>query len=199
MSFKEKIDKILEANKLGINSISAFEDKIEAGRGAINDFYKENREPGRITLKRIKTFPGLSWEWWETGKGDVFITNSTGVEKAGDNKPNGLTKKETFYTDLIESNEEYSLIPRAVLKDYKIVPDKIIDVIIQSNENEKKALERSCNMEIESLNKKYELLIEGYENKINRLEREKGEIEREYNDLLKINEDLQRKIPAQTK
>lgn len=109
-------------------------------------------------------------------------SDNTSVQQPGDNKQNGMTAKETFYTDLIENNEEYSLLPRAVLKDYKIVPDKIIDVIISSNENEKKALRESMETAKESLIKDYELLIKGLENKVDRLEKE--------------NEDLRRQIPG---
>jgi hypothetical protein len=77
MTFKEKIDKILEFNKLEINSVSGLEDFLKASRSSINDFYNSNQEPGRKTLKRIKSLPALNWEWYETGKGDVFKENST--------------------------------------------------------------------------------------------------------------------------
>jgi hypothetical protein len=77
MTFKEKIDKILEINNLKIESVSALEDFVGAGRSAINDFYNENREPGRKTLKKIKSLPGLNLEWYDTGKGPVFLKNGT--------------------------------------------------------------------------------------------------------------------------
>jgi transcriptional regulator with XRE-family HTH domain len=89
---------------------------------------------------------------------------------------NIVNNRETFYLDLIEGNEEYSILPKAILKDYKIVPDKIIDVIIQSNENERKAIEKSKTLEIEGLNRKYEIIIEGYENKIKKLEKENEDL-----------------------
>ena len=120
---------------------------------------------------------------------DFYDEEGTSVQQTPNNKENGMNQRETFYQDLIENNDEYSILPRAVLKDYKIVPDKIIDVIISSNENEKRALKESKEMEIESLNKKYELIIEGLENKVIRLEGDKKKLE---NDI----EDLRRKIPA---
>lgn len=163
MTFKEKIDKILETNKLGINSVSAFEDEIKAGRGAVNDFYKEDRDPGRITLKKIKTFPGLNPVWWDTGKGDIYLSNNTHEPKPDHYKQNGHDSRETFYADLIENNEQYTLIPRAVLSDYKIVPDKMLDTIL----GEMKA---AMNMAKESLTEKYELIIKVKENRIKELE-----------------------------
>jgi hypothetical protein len=144
-------------------------------------------------LEKFLTHYRIDRTWWKTGEGKVFITS---VQEPGDNKKNGMTTKETFYQDLIENNEEYSLLPRAVLKDYKIVPDKIIDVIISSNENEKKALRESKDMEIESLMKKYELIIEGLENKTKRLEGEKEDLVKEKNALLQEIAGLRRQIPA---
>lgn len=77
MTFKEKIDKILEVNKLKIESVSGLEDFVKSSRSAINDFYNLNREPGRKTLKKIKSLPGLNLEWYDTGKGPVFVENGT--------------------------------------------------------------------------------------------------------------------------
>ena len=75
MTFKAKIDSILNANTLGIMSVSGLEDFLKAGRGAINEFYNKDKEPGRKTLKRILALPGLNMTWWETGKGDVFLSH----------------------------------------------------------------------------------------------------------------------------
>jgi len=143
-------------------------------------FYKKWKEVFNEDLESMLDEPNVSHE----------TKNGTSIHKPSDNKQLSMGVKETFYRDLIENNEEYSLLPRAVLKDYKIVPDKIINVIIQSNENERKAIEKSMTLEIESLNKKYELIIEGYENKIQRLESEKEKLMRE-------NERLMSQIPAQ--
>jgi hypothetical protein len=179
MTFKEKIDKILQVNKLGINSVSALEDKVEAGRGAINEFYNENREPGRKTLKKIKSLKGLNEVWYDTGKGEVFMENGTYVDTASDNKEITMTAKETFWREVMEDTDHpYRVVPSSVFKDYKIVPDKIIDVIIRSNESEKIAL-----------NEKYELIIQGLENQNKRLEKEKGDLQTEI-------ENLRRQIPA---
>lgn len=182
MSFREKIDNILKYNKLGINTVYGLEAFVKASPGAISKPLNKGEEPGPGTVKKIREgLPGLNQEWYDTGKGDVFVSNVTYAQKAGDNNLNGHGARETFYTDLIENNVEYSLLPRAVLKDYKIVPDKIIDVIIASNENEKKALKESMETAKEALIKDYERLIEGLENKVARLEKE--------------NEDLRRQIP----
>lgn len=127
-------------------------------------------------------------QWWETGKGEVFINDpsiDSTLENTTHDKQTDMDVKETFYRDLIENNDEYSILPRAVLKDYKIVPDKIIDVIIASNENEKKALEKSKDLEIVGLNERYERLIKGYENEIIDLTNQNEKLRNENNDLLR--------------
>lgn len=73
MSFKDKIDKILSFNKLNINSVSALEDYLKCGRGAINDYYKKDREPGGKTLRKILSLSDLNVSWWHGGYGEPFI------------------------------------------------------------------------------------------------------------------------------
>lgn len=131
---------------------------------------------------------GVRKAYWEDGKEPIFEKNGTYVDIPTNNKANGMQARETFYQDLIEKNEEYSILPRAVLKDYKIVPDKIIDVIIKSGENERSALQKSMLMEIESLNEKNKTIIEGYKNGIKILEFENERLKKE-------NEELRRQIP----
>lgn len=155
-------------------------DEYVISNGLLAIWEKNNVEWMSNDLDRFLNHYNVNREWWKTGEGSVF---NTSVQKPSNNNGNGMTTKETFYSDLIEGNEEYSLIPRAVLKDYKIVPDKIIDVIIASNENEKNALKRSMESEKEALIKEYERVIQGLENKVVRLEQEK--------------EDLRRQIPGQ--
>lgn len=193
MTFREKIETILKVNKLGVNTVYGLEAFVKASPGAISKPLNKGEEPGPGTIKKIREgLPGLNLDWWDSGKGEVFNKNGTSVHIPKENNGNSMTPRETFYTDLIENNSEYSLLPRAVLQDYKIVPDKIIDVIIASTASEKKALEDSKRMEIEGLNQKYELIITGLENKTERLEKRNKELEKE-------NEDLRRQIPAQSK
>lgn len=93
MKFKEKIDKILKVNTLGINSVSALEDYVGASRSAINEFYNKNRDPGRKTLKKILALPKLNLTWWETGEGDVFCNVSEEKPTHAQNEP-AITSKD---------------------------------------------------------------------------------------------------------
>jgi hypothetical protein len=146
----------------------------------------EGTKPGTGFYDKLsQAIPDINVQWLVSGKGEMFMKKPTSVQLPKESDLNEESLRAKFWMDMMENNEEYNVIPRAVLKDYKIVPDKIIDAIITSNENEKKALRESKDLEIEGLNKKYELLIEGYENKIRRLESE--------------NDQLRRQIPGQPK
>lgn len=195
MTFKEKIDNILSANNLGIDSPSGLEEKLGIGQGSISKSYynkKEDESPGRATIKKIIEGMGINRKWWDTGEGDIFLTSTGLVKSSGE-------VKETFYKNLIEGNEEYSLIPRAVLKDYKIVPDKIIDVIIDSNRNEKQAITQSFQDQKDILINKHESIITGYEAKIKRLEAEIKELEIEREKLENERENLKRQVTLKLK
>lgn len=197
MSFREKIDNILKYNKLGINSPYGLEVYVKASPGAISKPLNKGEEPGLGTIKKIREgLPGLNQGWWDTGKGDVFVSNITYDDKASNNKLNGMNPRETFYEELMEKNKDYFVAPRSIFTDYKIVPDKIIDVIIASNEGEKKALRESMETAKEALIKDYERLIEGLENKAERLEKEKEKLKEENEVLKEENEDLRRQIPG---
>lgn len=153
------------AEKLGISSqlLGQYE------RGERNPklgFYKKWEQVFGQDLLALKDEANVSRE----------AKNGTSAIETTNNKKNGMAPKETFYQYLIEESEEYSLIPRAVFRDYKIVPDKIIDVIIASHENEKKALIDQKGQEIESLNDKHDLVVKGLENKIERLEKENKDL-----------------------
>lgn len=191
------------AFKDNLQIISAFRNKkqqdIANGTGIskqnISNWMNGLNEPGTENLDLIAKFLDTPREVFymksltqDDLKRMFSKSDNTSVQQPGDNKQNGMTAKETFYTDLIENNEEYSLLPRAVLRDYKIVPDKIIDVIIKSGENERTALQRSMDLEIESLNEKNRTIIEGYKNGIKILELENERLKQE-------NEQLRRQIP----
>jgi hypothetical protein len=125
MTFKEKIDKILEIKEFKINSVTALEDKVGSGRGAINDFYNRDEQPGRKTLKRILSLRGLNLEWWKTEKGPVFIAgseeNHTSVQNGSDNKENPLGDTDLFQRVVRVGTTEYVVLPKTVLDgEYRI-------------------------------------------------------------------------------
>jgi hypothetical protein len=68
MSFKKKIDKILETNELGISSINALEKEIGASTGSVNKYYNKDKSPGRATVKKIKTKFEIDDSTWKSGE-----------------------------------------------------------------------------------------------------------------------------------
>lgn len=69
MSFKKRIDKILNNSNLGVNSINALEKKIGASTGAVNKYYKKDEFPGTATIKKIKKgFDFSDREWDQLGE-----------------------------------------------------------------------------------------------------------------------------------
>lgn len=166
---------------------------------ALGDNIKRFRELRELSVPDLAKIMGINkagiykWEDGTTVPGGNKLTdiaNALGVSVADlldenitsvENEPAIPQKtplKETFYRELIEDNENYSLIPKAILSDYKIVPEKLLDMITQSKDE--------LNGE---LKEKHKLIIQGYENRINRLEEDKSA-------LLAENERLKRQIPA---
>jgi hypothetical protein len=154
MTLKDKIKKILKTNELGISTPSSLETFIGASQGSITTPMRENGNLGPSLTKKLYEKIRVNPEWWETGEGEPIIPNGT---------KNSMVK-ESFYRDLIENNQEYSLIPRAVLTDYKIVPEKIIDMIYSDKEELKNALIS-----------KYEMIISNMEREVNNLRSRLGE------------------------
>lgn len=163
-------------------------------------------EDKNITKKAFSTKMGISRQTLDNWiKGVTFPTSDdlSGMSKILDvdltnHAGEALTlygakrQKETWYAELIEKNETYALIPKAVLRDYKMVPDKVLDTITQSHEGEREALIARYKGEREALIAEHQLLITGLENKAARLEADVKRLEEE-------NRELERQISAKTK
>lgn len=141
----------------------------------------ERSNPGTEFIDQLSEYFGLPRElFYKEGltldylKSHFSSEKHTSVQNRTDNKEN-MTPRETFYQELIENNQDYSIIPKAILKDYKIVPEHILNMITQSKDDFNKLLEE-----------KHMLIIQGLENKISKLTKENED----------LNSRLQRQIPA---
>lgn len=137
MSFREKIDNILKYNKLHINSVYALEAFVKASPGSISKYLNKGEEPGLGTIKKIREgLPGLNQHWWDTGKGDIFVSNVTYEEKAGDNTKNLDHSIDEVLQHLMEGNSQYILINKElILEKYRLVS-------VEKMEEEKRESER---------------------------------------------------------
>lgn len=85
MTFSEKISKILNTNKLGIDSASAMERYVKAGQSAISAHTSENAPkdsaPGLATQKKIIEKLRISQEWWDSGEGQIYLSKSGVIDE----------------------------------------------------------------------------------------------------------------------
>lgn len=75
MTFSEKISKILNNNTLGINSPSGLEEFIGASTGAITKPLAKGIAAGPMIQKKIKEKLRINPDWWDTGKGEIYLPN----------------------------------------------------------------------------------------------------------------------------
>jgi|SRR5688572_2544629 len=184
MPLGDNIKKYRELRNLSVQDLA---EKMGIGKAGIYKWESGETKPGLDSLTDLSKALDVSID-------QLMHENPTSVQQSSNNKHNGMNPRETFYEELMEKNKDYFVAPRSIFTDYKIVPDKIIDVIIQSGENERKAMKEAKDMEMKGLIREQEALISAYENKIKRLEGEKEDIENKNRNLEKEKEDLLRQI-----
>jgi hypothetical protein len=151
LTFKEKIDIILNIKELSKKDI---EKSLDVD-GTFYKAYNENREPRKELLAEFLRKFHVKTSWWKnpigTTEAEIFEKNPTPAINSGDNKETAV--RGHVYTDLIERNSDYKLVPTMLMMDYSIIPKRILD-------GHEKEIARQDN------------LIAKYEGYINRLEKE---------------------------
>lgn len=74
--------------------------------------------------KFLRTFH-VKRDWLLKGIGDMNEENPTPAMKSTDNKETAI--RGHVYTDLIEHNSDYKLMPTMLLTDYSIIPKRILE------------------------------------------------------------------------
>jgi DNA repair exonuclease SbcCD ATPase subunit len=183
MSFKKKIDMLLEAKKLDKLSIN----KMERDLGLDGTIYKGVKNPDYIPdpglVSEIVRKYNIRKQWWdkdwETGSNDIF---NTSVPESTDNTVK-MKSREEMYQDLVEANSDYSLVPKIILEKYQLLPKeesedrreilKTIERISNQLVSEKERLILEKESKIEQLRqdkKDLEELVKSYEKEIDQLE-----------------------------
>ena len=147
MSFRKKIDMILEAKKLQRLSKNKIEQMIGVD-GTIYKAYNDDREPADSEIVRnlIGTL-GIRQQWWdkewESGSKDIFNTSVQG-EAAVAEKPLGEQKDiyKELYNKFIGEGSEYLLIHRDVLKEHRLVAVEQFEKDQRQMEQNAKELDR---------------------------------------------------------
>lgn len=171
MSFKKKIDMILEARKLQRLSKNKIEQLIGVD-GTIYKAYNDDREPADSEIVRnlIGTL-GIRQEWWdkdwESGSTDIF---NTSVQKEPLVKGNATPKDLlTALQDILAEQSDYRIIPKTVLDgEYRLLPKSEI-------EHRAKELESRLK-ELEDIREERKQTIEAKNKLIKRLEDEVAEL-----------------------
>jgi len=116
MDFSEKILKILETNKLGIATAEALSEfcgfNRDTIRKAIDRGSQLNRANTRILLDKMRINP----EWWESGKGEIYLQKGTYVELPTKKDPGDEHRILTQTIDRMGQTNEFLL---DLLKRYK--------------------------------------------------------------------------------
>lgn len=86
MTFREKIDNILRINGKKFKSIQDLELAAGLGMNTLRKAYNENREPSRKVVGKLLEEIGINPEWYEAGKGDVFLQKGTQDKEPAINK-----------------------------------------------------------------------------------------------------------------
>lgn len=183
--FRWKIDQIISEKGFSMNKLN---NEAGFGQGTLKAAYDGNREFSEDKLQKFLKKLNINIDWWRNCSGEIFIKKGTRGENTQQISEGGVEEvRAKVWMDLMEHQQDYYVTPRSIFKDYKIVPDKIIDALTKSNESEK-----------EALHAKNELIINGYENQVKRLEDEKEKLEEQNKRLQEEISTLRRQIPLKS-
>lgn len=125
MDFSEKISTILKTNTLQLVTKEDLAEYCGFHRDTIRKAIDRKSELKDKYLRIFQDKLRINPQWWDTGKGDIYVSKPT-----QDLKPNGNKEKmapEEIYRNLVESNSEYRLIPKIILDQYEIIPKRELE------------------------------------------------------------------------
>lgn len=108
MTFREKIDRIVEESNLKIYQI---EQKCGFGGGTIQKRYKLDKELTELYLKTFLEKMNISKNWWLTGEGDIFEDKFPQVNESQNNNYNVK-----HHTNAIEVDGDHAVVPVPVVE-----------------------------------------------------------------------------------
>lgn len=164
MTIQDKFDKILKTNKLKIKSIFGLERYSKVGIGSVSKFLSKGESPTIGTIKTIQEALSINTEWWETGKGDIYLEKPTQMPKPNDNDGNLDPEEDRVLRELIERNDKYRLVPTIILTEYEILSKNEIasrESLLQELIASQRVVIASKNDVITELKKEIDLLKSG--------------------------------------
>jgi hypothetical protein len=91
-------------NQLGIDA--------GLGNGTVDGWTDKHLDISKPLVEKFLRHHSINPEWWESGKGEIFIKKHTPAIKSTGNTE---MDKEDLYRDLVEGSSDYSLVPKTVL------------------------------------------------------------------------------------
>lgn len=123
MTFKEKIHTILKTNKLGLTSVEDIAGKTGIKVGTIYKAMGPQNGMGLKLTRKLLDGIGIHTEWWESGKGDIYITS------VPDEPP--LTKKDPASEEnriLIRNLDRMGEVNEFLLRELKTYKERFGDL-----------------------------------------------------------------------
>jgi hypothetical protein len=102
-------------NQLGLDA--------KLGNGTVDGWTDKHLDKSKPLVEKFLRHHKVNPQWWETGKGEVFLTL---MPKSTDNKENPAFR-EGVYQTIIEGHTEYVMIPRTVLENTQLVAKDELD------------------------------------------------------------------------
>lgn len=123
MTFKEKIHTILKTNKLGLTSVEDIAGKTGIKVGTIYKAMGPQDGMGLKLTRKLLDGIGIETQWWESGKGDIYITS------VPDEPP--LNKKDPASEEnriLIRNLDRMGEVNEFLLRELKIYKERFGDL-----------------------------------------------------------------------
>lgn len=73
ITFKDKIDKIIDTNPYMIGSVTALEQSCGLSMSALKRYYNDDKEPSITLVKRILHALHIPKSWWDNPIGNPFV------------------------------------------------------------------------------------------------------------------------------
>lgn len=174
MDFNEKISIILKTNTLQLVTKEDLAEYCGFHRDTIRKAIDRKTELKDRYLRIFQDKLGINPDWWDTGKGDIYLSKHTQETKAGDSKEISSPDPDEVMRQIISGKGAYILINRdLILEKYRLVS-------VEQYEEEKMENKR-----------KYEEALRKHEVTKKELESRKNEID----GLYKLMSEILKKIP----
>lgn len=145
MDFEGKISTILKTNKLQLVTREDLSEFCGFNKDTIRKAIERGSELGERYTRILQDKLSINTDWWDTGKGDIYLQNHAQMPKPTDNNENPSPDE---VWSQVEKSEKYTVVPTIILTEYEILSKNEIE----SRKNLQEELIASQRMVIASKN-----------------------------------------------